>query len=124
MEKKRLMTLLMAVLFNCVTGGMLAAAMGVSPIVGAVGMNCVGALLSGETAQGALRAGVCKEIWTGELVKSLRGFVAGTWLDGIPDNSSIVDNDVIHLVDVGVDPEVLVNNTTYPIHCRRLTTRT
>lgn len=118
------MTLLMAVLFNCVTGGMLAAAMGVSPIAGAVGMNCVGVLLGGETAQGALRAGVCKEIWTGELVKSLRGFVAGTWLDGIPDNSSIVDNDVIHLVDVGVDPEVLVNNTTYPIHCRRLTTRT
>lgn len=120
MEKKRFVALLMAVLFNCVTGGMLAAAMGVSPIVGAVGMNCVGALLSGETAQGALRAGVCKEIWTGELVKSLRGFVAGTWLDGIPDNSSIVDNDVIHLVDVGVDPEVLVNNTTYPIPLQAL----
>ena len=114
------MTLLMAVLFNCVTGGMLAAAMGVSPIVGAVGMNCVGAILGGETAQGALRAGVCKEIWTGELVKSLRGFVAGTWLDGIPDNSSIVENDVIHLVDVGVDPEVLVNNTTYPIPLQAL----
>lgn len=120
MEKKRLVALCMAVLFNCVMGGMLAAAMGVSPIAGAVGMNCVGAILGGETAQGALRAGVCKEIWTGELVKSLRGFVAGTWLDGIPDNSSIVDNDVIHLVDVGVDPEVLVNNTTYPIPLQAL----
>lgn len=51
MEKKRFAALLMAVLFNCVTGGMLAAAMGVSPIAGAVGMNCVGALLGGETAQ-------------------------------------------------------------------------
>lgn len=120
MEKKRLAALAMAVLFNCVTGSVLAAAMGLSPIAGAVGMNCVGVLLSGEKTQGALRAGVCKEIWTGEMVKSLRGFVAGTWLDGIPDNSSIVDNDVIHLVDVGVDPEVLVNNTTYPIPLQAL----
>lgn len=120
MEKKRLAALVMAVLFNCVMGSVMAAAMGFSPIAGAVGMNCVGVLLSGETTQGALRAGVCKEIWTGELVKSLRGFVAGTWLDGIPDNSSIVENDVIHLVEVGVDPEVLVNNMTYPIPLQAL----
>jgi hypothetical protein len=63
---------------------------------------------------------VLKEIWTGELVKSLREFLAGTWLDGIPDSSSIVDNDVIHLVEVGVDPDVLVNNTTYPIPLQAL----
>ena len=41
-------------------------------------------------------------------------------MDGIPDQSSIVENDVIHLVDVGVDPEVLVNNTTYPIEIQEL----
>ena len=33
----------------------------------------------------------------------------------MPDQSTITNNDVIHLVDVGVDPDVLVNNTTYPI---------
>lgn len=60
-------------------------------------------------------ATVFKEIWTGEMVKSLRGKTEGTWLDGIPDMSSITENDVIHLVDVGVDPTVLINNTTYPI---------
>lgn len=49
------------------------------------------------------------------MVKSLRGKTEGTWLDGIPDMSSITENDVIHLVDVGVDPTVLINNTTYPI---------
>lgn len=116
----RLLALTMAVLFNCITGSVFAATLGISPIAGALGMNCVATMVGGEVAQGALRAGVYKEIWTGELVKALREFLAGTWLDGIPDNSSIVDNDVIHLVEVGVDPDVLVNNTTYPIPLQAL----
>lgn len=65
-------------------------------------------------------ATVFKEIWTGELVKYLRRGLEATWLDGIPDGSSIVNNDVIHLVDVGVDPDVLINNTTYPIPLQAL----
>ncbi len=65
-------------------------------------------------------AGVLKEIWTGEMVKSLRRGLDGSWLAGVPDDSSIVENDVIHLVDVGVDPDVLVNNTTYPIPLQAL----
>lgn len=112
---KRVLMILSAVVFNCVMGGVLAAAAGVSPVAGAVGMNVVAATIGDAVPSGALRAGVFREIWTGELVKTLRGKMAGTWLDGIPDNSSIVDNDVIHLVDVGVDPDVLINNTTYPI---------
>lgn len=116
----RLLALTMAVLFNCITGSVFAATLGFSPIAGALGMNCVATMVGGEVAQGALRAGVYKEIWTGELVKALREFLAGTWLDGIPDNSSIVNNDVIHLVEVGVDPDVLVNNTTYPIPLQAL----
>ena len=67
-----------------------------------------------------MRAGVLKEIWTGELVKALRAGLEGSFLDGIPDASSLVDNDVIHLVDVGVDPDVLINNTTYPIPLQAL----
>jgi hypothetical protein len=31
-----------------------------------------------------------------------------------------VNNDVIHLVDVGIDPDVLINNTTYPIATQAL----
>ena len=112
---KKISMLLAAVLFNCVTGGMLAMAAGVSPAVGAAGMNAVAVLFGGSMPQGVLRAGVYKEIWTGELVKALRGLLEGTWLDGVPDSSSLVNNDVIHLVDVGVDPDVLINNTTYPI---------
>ena len=31
-----------------------------------------------------------------------------------------MNNDIIHLVEVGVDPEVLINNTTYPIPLQAL----
>lgn len=57
--------------------------------------------------------GVHKEVWTGEVLKKFRAM--GEFLAAIPDRSSLVKNKVIHLVDVGVDPAVLVNNSTYPI---------
>lgn len=118
---RKIVMLLVAVLFNTVTGTLFAAAAGFSPGIGVVGMNAVGILMgmSGETAP-VLRVGVYKEIWTGELVKYLRRGLEATWLDGIPDASSLVDNDVIHLVEVGVDPDVLINNTTYPIPLQAL----
>ena len=117
---KAIMRAASAVLFNCVTGCVLAMLLGVPAWIGAVALNAVALLMGGVMPKGALRAGVYKEIWTGELVKSLKAFLAGTWLDGIPDASSIVNNDVIHLVEVGVDPDVLVNNTTYPIPLQAL----
>lgn len=57
--------------------------------------------------------GVKREIWTGEAVRAFTH--KGEFLQEIPDQSRYADNDVIHLVDLGVKPEVLVNNTTYPI---------
>lgn len=113
--------LLAAVLFNTVTGAMFAVVAGFHPGIGALCMNAVGIVagLSGQEDP-VLRAGVYTEIWTGELVKALRAGLAGSWLDGVPDQSAIVNNDVIHLVDVGVDPEVLINNTTYPIPLQAL----
>lgn len=109
-----------AVLFNCLMGGTLAAAAGLSPMTGAVGMNVLAAVIGQAAPVGSLRAGVYTEIWTGELVKHLRRGLEATFLDGIPDSSSIVNNDVIHLVEVGVDPDVLINNTTYPIPLQAL----
>ncbi len=115
----RILMLLCALLFNAVMGATFASVLGLSPMTGAVGMNVV-AVLAGTMPQGVLRAGVFTEIWTGELVKALRSGLEGSWLDGVPDQSSITNNDVIHLVDVGVDPDVLVNNTTYPIPLQAL----
>lgn len=110
-----------AVLFNCMMGGAFAAVAGTPMVNSMVGANALG-VMAGFVPQmhGVLRAGVLKEVWTGELVKSLRAGLEATWLDGIPDNSSLVENDVIHLVDVGVDPDVLINNTTYPIDIQAL----
>ena len=116
----RLFAMIAAVLVNCVMGSTLAAVVGVDPAVGAVGLNVVAATVGNVAPAGSLRAGVYTEIWTGELVKYLRRGLEATWLDGIPDSSSIVNNDVIHLVEVGVDPDVLINNTTYPIPLQAL----
>ncbi len=116
----RFLGIIMAVLLNCVMGSTLAAVVGVAPLVGAVGLNVIAVSLGSAAPAGSLCEGVYTEIWTGELVKMLRRGLEATWLDGIPDSSSIVNNDVIHLVDVGVDPDVLVNNTTYPIPLQAL----
>lgn len=116
---KKLFVFLSALLFNTVVGAFLGSVAGLDPVISAIGANAIAsipAILPG----GILRAGVLQEIWTGEMVKKLRDGLAGSWLDGIPDNSAVVKNDVIHLVEVGVDPEVLVNNTTYPIAVQKL----
>lgn len=110
----------MAVLVNCLMGSAGAYAIGADPLAGAGVMTAAGAVFGNLVPAGALGAGVYTEVWTGELVKYLRRGLEATWLDGIPDNSSIVANDVIHLVDVGVDPDVLINNTTYPIPLQAL----
>lgn len=57
--------------------------------------------------------GVLKEIWTGELINKFRD--SSTFLAAIMDRSDLVNNNVIHMVDVGADPAVLINNNTYPI---------
>lgn len=74
-----------------------------------------------------LFAGVYREIWTGELVESFQPEIEASFLSEIPDESRHVqsssngENQVIHLVDIGADPEVLINNTTYPIGYETLT---
>lgn len=65
--------------------------------------------------RGVAMAGVYVEVWTGELVKQFNDLDQIGWMAGIGDYSQYVNNSVIHLVDVGVDPDVLLNNTTYPI---------
>ena len=118
--KRLVMKLMIALLVNAIVGGLIALAVGVAPWMGAVALNVLAIAVGACLPKGALRAGVFTEVWTGELVKSLRGGLEGSWLDGVPDQSTIVNNDVIHLVEVGVDPDVLINNTTYPIPSQAL----
>lgn len=117
---KRIILMCFALVANILTGAAFAHTVGADPLAGSVVAVALGTVCGNLIPGGALGAGVYTEIWTGELVKYLRRGLEATWLDGIPDNSSIVNNDVIHLVDVGVDPDVLINNTTYPIPLQAL----
>ena len=115
------MKTLSALLFNVFVGVMLALLLGVPAIPCIIFMVSVGIAMSFiRMPDSCLREGIYTEVWTGEMVKALREFLSGSWLDGVPDQTSIVNNEVIHLVDVGVDPEVLINNTTYPIPIQAL----
>lgn len=118
--KRLVMKLIIALLVNAIVGGLIALAVGIAPWIGAVALNVIAIAVGACLPKDALRAGVFTEVWTGELVKALRGGLEGSWLDGVPDQSTIVNNDVIHLVEVGVDPDVLINNTTYPIPLQAL----
>lgn len=108
-------------LFNILMGVVLASLVGVTPAIGAVAGAVVPAVLGNFMPAGAAFEGVYTEVWTGELIKRLNAGLKADWLNGIPDYSAKVDNEVIHLVDVGGDPDVLVNNTTYPIPIQDLT---
>lgn len=117
---KKVITLICAILFNAVMGAVIGGAVGVNPVVSAIGANGIALAAGSFMPKCALYEGVLVEIWTGELVKRLKSGLDGSWLDGIPDYSSIVNNDVIHLVDVGADPTVLIDNTTYPLTIEQL----
>lgn len=118
---RKILTMISAVLFNGVIGVIIGGILGIEALPSAIGANVIGVAMSFMPGlEGVVREGVLKELWTGAMVKALREGKQATFLEGIEDHSSIVNNDVIHLVEVGVDPDVLVNNTTYPIDLQAL----
>jgi len=117
---KKIITLIAVVLMNSIMGITLGASVGIDPLVSAISANGLAVVAGLFTPIDGIREGVLVEIWTGELVKKLRAGLDGSWLDGIPDASSVAEKDVIHLIDVGADPDVLINNTTYPIAVQEL----
>ena len=120
MNKKTFIKIASALLFNAIVGGVIATLLGCSPMGGAAVACLIAIALPGFMPEDAACDGVLTEVWTGELIRALRGKLDASWLNGVPDQSSIVNNDVIHLVDVGADPQVLVNNTTYPLDIQEL----
>lgn len=123
--RQKLFKLITALMFNAMMGAIIALTFGVNPLWGigvaeviAIGLPFLGAKFIPE---GTLGAGILRELWTGEMIKTLRSGDVATFLDGIPDYSRYADNDVIHMIDVGGDPDVLINNTTYPIAIQAIT---
>lgn len=113
--------LLAAVVFNSITGSVLASTVDVSPLVGAAVMNGVAAIAGSQIPAGALGEGLYTEVWTGYLVKAMRTAAEKLgWYSQIKSFDQYAENDVIHLMHIGVDPTVLINNTTYPLQIETL----
>lgn len=105
-------------------GATLGVAVGASPAAGAIALDSLAlgtSLMGGLAPATALRAGLYSEAWTGELVKAFRSAAAAVgWYNKIRSYDQYMKDDVIHLVDIGADPEVLVNNMTYPLEIETL----
>ena len=117
---KAIIKICTALLLNAVVGAIAASLLGFDAMVGALVAAVLSVALGEFMPRGAACAGVLTEVWTGELIKLLRSGLDGSWLQGISDQSSLVNNDVIHMVMAGIDPTVLVNNQTYPIQIQEL----
>jgi len=99
-------------------GGLFAATVGLPVIAGGIVTGVVSLIPTG--AEG-LRAGIYTEVWTGEMIKAFRTSVESIgWLNKIRSYDQYANNDVIHFVQIGGDPDVLINNITYPIPVQSL----
>jgi len=58
-----------------------------------------------------------KQIWINQLMNNF--YPDTSFLNFARDFSAFVDNDKLNMTEVGVDPDVLVNNTTYPINVKQ-----
>lgn len=108
-------------LFNMVVAMLICMFCGFSPALGAgIGVGA-SVLLPTLAPEGVLRVGVFREVWTGETIKAFRNSIESIgWLAKLVNKSQYVDKDAIHFVDLGGDPDVLVNNTSYPIAVQEL----
>ena len=115
---------LLSVCSNTAFGAGIAHVVGVAPAIGAVALNGVAvasSLVGGIKPADALCAGIYTEVWTGEMVKAFRNAAESLgWYNRIRSYDQYVENDVIHFVNLGGDPNVLVNNTTYPLNVQTL----
>ncbi|NNV54532.1 hypothetical protein [Limnovirga soli] len=105
---KAVLSVVFALLFAMFFGNLFADYVGVSPLLPTLAIVAF-SFAAGATRynDGALRDGVYTEIWLGELVKRFR--FKREWLSLIPRYDNAVKNKVIHLVDVGADPEVYID---------------
>jgi hypothetical protein len=120
--KKELLHNLGALLYNAVVGVLVALICGFSPLLGVIGITVLmlGLAVFNQFYTGARLfskkvafAGLLKEIWIGKLMENF--YPDGSWLMESEDMTAFVENNTINLADAGMDPVVLVNNTTYPV---------
>lgn len=62
-----------------------------------------------------------KQVWLAQLMNNF--YPQTSFLNFARDFSAFVDNDKLNMTEVGVDPDVLINNNTYPIDVKERTDR-
>lgn len=121
MKTKLILSVLMALFFSVLGGVFFSAASGINPI--AITSVLFGASFIPMPSM-SFGATVYVEVWTKEVIKSFKAGIVDTFLDGIPDKSSYVTgNDEVQIINAtffGVEPDVLINNTTYPLLTQEL----
>jgi hypothetical protein len=111
-------------LLSVVTGGFLSAMSGLPPLPVTVGLVGVSFISNLQPSGSYLYAGLYREVWTKDMIRLVDESMKNTFLDGIMDLSRYVTGDeehqTIHSTYFNVLPDVLIDNTTYPIDLQTL----
>jgi len=100
-------------LFNTLVALTAALLFAITPAL-AIGASIVGGtLLSFSNNGSVLMAGLQKEIWTDILLEKF--YPENSFISEARDMSSLVEFNKINLAEVGANPTVLIDNTSYPI---------
>lgn len=106
----KIISLLFIILVNTIVGASVATAAGFSPESGAIVANAISFI---PLSRSVVSAKLTKEIWLSDIMEA---FIPNrAFLSAASNMDQFVNNDKINLAEAGVDPNVLINNTTYPV---------
>jgi hypothetical protein len=101
-------------LFNFVALLLVFSALGpVAPALAAGGALVTGTAMSCMHTEGSVQMAIQKQIWTDVIMEGF--YPKDDFLMASVDMSELVDYNTINLAEAGVDPTVLIDNTSYPI---------
>jgi len=106
----KIISLLFIILLNTLVGASVAVAAGFSPESGIIVANAVSFI---PQAAGVVSITLYKQIWLADIMEAF--IPKWSFLAAASNMDQFVDNDKINLAEAGVDPSVLINNTTYPV---------
>jgi len=100
--------------FNVVVALVIGALFSIPPVLSMAAAVGCGTLLSfAPLGSGILMAGLQKEIWTDILLEKF--YPENSFISQARDMSAMVEYNKINLAEVGANPSVLIDNTSYPI---------
>lgn len=110
MKKVLHILMVLTAIFTLSTGVSYVSGWDVLPVTGVI--TIMSFLPSGVSGAAAF-AGLSKEIWIDEILEKF--YPDWSFLKEARDMSSFVENNTINLAEAGADPDVLINNTSYPV---------